>query len=100
METNSKQSVIEKLCDEYDIVGGDNIIESIDRHERYYMMDIGTNYLIRAQRRRVHMLCIKDTHYDEELPLFMMKLDSGNLVTCYSEEDKIQKIKYMRRHNE
>ena len=55
----------------------------------------GHAYRIRAQRRRIYMLCIKDDNHRDELPVFMVKLEDGKSVTCYLTEQE-ELAMYMR----
>lgn len=90
---------LDMLKTQYDVIGGyDYAVERV-RRERYEIQEIltqsmikdlpnGHAYRIRAQRRRIYMLCIKDDNHRDELPVFMVKLANGNVVTCYSCEQE------------
>lgn len=87
-------AVLHMLKLDYDVVGGYNHIKERERREGYEINEIllqsmikdipnGHRFRMRAQRRRIYMFSIRDDSLGDDLPVFMVRLQDGNTVTCY-----------------
>lgn len=94
-DTLPGMSYIDMLKTQYDVVGGYSYKAEQVRREGYEINEILIQslakhvpsvlnaYKIRAQRRRIYMFSIKDDSLGDDLPVFMVRLQDGNTVTCY-----------------
>ena len=80
---------IRVLRKQYEVIGGEIDKEEKARREYYYMYDM--RYHLRAVPRKISMLSIEEDSYDD-LPLFMMNLGDGIIITCYSIEEQEEEM--------
>jgi len=62
-----------------------NIIDKVRMEEYYY-----NEYMSGILARRAHIYMIDIKQDNDELPLFMINLGEGYVVTCYTKEEKYE----------